>query len=199
MRSLARGRLQPAASCRASAAPARSGAPAAQADVARRPRGAAAHPRAAQLSPDGTPARLPAEPTPTGKPGRLICHLWRQDVAGGAPVQLTFSDGGDPARCAPLVARRQDAALPARRPDLRCSPADGGEPRVAHARHADRRQLRRRGRPTARAVYFLAADPPTADERERDAAARRCVRARRGLQAAPSLEDRRRRPAPRRR
>ena len=69
--------------------------------------------------------------------------------------------------------------------------ADGGEPRpLTH--HATAAHERRSWSPDGTAVYFVAADPPTADERERDRLRRRCVRVRRGLQAAPPLEDRRR-------
>src|SRR3989442_3858223 len=47
-----------------------------------------------QLSPDGRAVAYMLTST-DWKAGRLVYHLWRQDVAGGAPVQLTFSEGGD--------------------------------------------------------------------------------------------------------
>ena len=57
------------------------------------------------------------------KAGRPIWHLWRQDVNGGAPVQLTFTEGGDiPAprtSAGRRTARRCCSCAPAR---SRCSP-----------------------------------------------------------------------------
>ena len=46
-----------------------------------------------QLSPDGKTVAYLLSRT-DWKAGRLIFQLWRQDVDGGAPVQLTFTDGG---------------------------------------------------------------------------------------------------------
>ena len=85
-------------------------------DLAELPRIAGAPP---QLSPDGRPLAYLLTRT-DWKAGRLVFQLWRQEVGGGAPVQLTFSDGGVQPGGAPLVARRQDDALPARRADRRC-------------------------------------------------------------------------------
>src|SRR5438045_4521325 len=47
-----------------------------------------------QLSPDGKTLVYALSVT-DWKLGRLVYHLWRQNTAGGAPVQLTFSEGGD--------------------------------------------------------------------------------------------------------
>src|SRR4051812_14414376 len=47
-----------------------------------------------QLSPDGRTLVYALSVT-DWKLGRRVYHLWRQDTAGGAPVQLTFSEGGD--------------------------------------------------------------------------------------------------------
>ena len=101
------------------------------------------------------------------KAGRPIWHLWRQDIGGGAPVQLTFTEGGD------IPARAAFAGRPTARRFCSCAtvrfallPADGGEARVL-TRHATAPSSPTWS-PDGTAVYFLAADPPTAEERERD-------------------------------
>src|SRR5437867_2518807 len=48
---------------------------------------------APRLSPDGRTLAYMLTKV-DWKAGRAIAHLWRQDV-NGAPVQLTFSEGGD--------------------------------------------------------------------------------------------------------
>ena len=98
----------------------------AKADVARSiSRACSGSPAAPQLSPDGRTLVYGLSVT-DWKLGRLVYHLWRQDVAGGAPVQLTFSEAAT-SRCIALVARRQDDPVHARRPDL----ADPGRRRRA--------------------------------------------------------------------
>ena len=47
-----------------------------------------------QLSPDGRTVAYFLSGA-DWKAGRLVFHLWRQDVSGGAPAQLTFTEGGD--------------------------------------------------------------------------------------------------------
>src|SRR6185503_8974392 len=47
-----------------------------------------------QLSPDGRTVAYFLSGA-DWKAGRLVFHLWRQDAAGGAPTQLTFTEGGD--------------------------------------------------------------------------------------------------------
>src|SRR6478672_10230195 len=59
-------------------------------DLAQLPRIAGAAP---QLSPDGKSVAYLLSRT-DWKAGRLIFQIWRQDTGGGAPVQLTFADGG---------------------------------------------------------------------------------------------------------
>jgi dipeptidyl aminopeptidase/acylaminoacyl peptidase len=117
------------------------------------------------LSPDGRTLVYGLSVT-DWKLGRLVIHLWRQDTGGGAPVQLTFSEGGD----IPLLAWAPDGKtiLFMRDGQLWLISADGGEPR-ALTRHATT-PLTPKWSPDGSAVYFLAADPPTADERERSRA-----------------------------
>jgi dipeptidyl aminopeptidase/acylaminoacyl peptidase len=117
-----------------------------------------------QLSPDGrfvTYALGHAD----WKANRLIYQLWRQEIGGGAPVQLTFSDSGVTStfsRWSPdgrtILFHRDGQFL--------TMPADGGEPK-ALTKHATGVSFPT-WTPDASAVYFLAADARTADERERD-------------------------------
>ena len=97
------------------------------------------------------------------KLGRLIYHLWRQNVAGGPPVQLTFSEGGD----IPVVSWAPDGKtiLFMRDNQLWLMSADGGEPR-ALTRHATGPRAPVWA-PDGSAVYFMAADAPSTDDRER--------------------------------
>src|SRR5580765_8103472 len=59
-------------------------------DLAELPRIAGASP---QISPDGRTLAYLLTRT-DWKAGRLIFQLWRQEIGGGAPVQLTFGDRG---------------------------------------------------------------------------------------------------------
>src|SRR3977135_4311827 len=94
-------------------------------DLAELPRIAGAAP---QLSPDGkTLVYLLSRTDWTA--GRLIFHLWRQNMTGGAPVQLTFSDGGvQPG--ALLWSPDGKMLLFLRDGQIALLPADGGEPRT---------------------------------------------------------------------
>ena len=116
-----------------------------------------------QLSPDGR-TLVYARSRADWKSGRLVFHLWRQDVGGGAPVQLTFSENGEfPGftRWAPDGARLAFV----RDNQIFLLAPDGGEAR----------QLTHHGTPVGlpswapdgNAVYFLAPDAPTTEERER--------------------------------
>jgi dipeptidyl aminopeptidase/acylaminoacyl peptidase len=116
-----------------------------------------------QLSPDGRTLVYTQSRT-DWKTGRLAFQLWRQDVRGGAPVQLTFGETGE----LPGFTRwSPDGARVAfvRDNQIFLIAADGGE---AH-------QLTHHGTPTGfpswapggNAVYFLAPDAPTTEERER--------------------------------
>ena len=59
-------------------------------DLASLPRIAGAPP---QLSPDGKTLAYLLSRT-DWKVGRQIFQIWRQEISGGPPIQLTFSDGG---------------------------------------------------------------------------------------------------------
>jgi dipeptidyl aminopeptidase/acylaminoacyl peptidase len=98
------------------------------------------------------------------KSGRLIWHLWRQEIGGGAPVQLTFTETGD----IPVGLRWSPdgkTLLFLRAGQISLLPAGGGESRVlsGHATGVSSPSWT----PDGRAIYFLASDPPTAEERER--------------------------------
>jgi dipeptidyl aminopeptidase/acylaminoacyl peptidase len=113
------------------------------------------------LSPDGRTVVYGLSVT-DWKAGRLVYHLWRQNVAGGAPKQLTFGDGD-----VPVIRWSPDGKtiLFMRDGQLWLIAADGGEPR-ALTRHATTPSSPSWS-PDGSAVYFIAADPSTADERER--------------------------------
>ena len=146
---------------------------------------------APQLSPDGRTLAYFLS-APDWKAGRPVFHLWRQAVAGGAPKQLTFSEGGDiPAPNTLRWSPDGRTLLFLREGQVWLLAPDGGEPRAAHASR-DRRRARRRGRTTVAAVYFIASDPRTPEERERDRASGDVLRLRRRHQTAAALEDRRR-------
>jgi len=96
--------------------------------------------------------------------GRLIWHLWRQEVGGGAPVQLTFAETGD----IPVGLRWSPdgkTLLFLRAGQISLLSSAGGEARVL-SRHATGVSSPT-FTPDGTAIYFLAFDPPTAEERER--------------------------------
>ena len=129
-------------------------------DLAEVPRIAGAPP---QLSPDGRTLAYLLTRT-DWKAGRLIFQLWRQDIGGGSPVQLTFSDAG----VQPGALRFSPdgkSLLFLREGQITLFPVDGGEPRVL-TKHATNVSVPSWS-PDGTAVYFLASDPPTGDERER--------------------------------
>jgi dipeptidyl aminopeptidase/acylaminoacyl peptidase len=101
--------------------------------------------------------------SPDWKTNRLVFHMWRQPI-GGAPQQLTFTEGGD----IPLVRWSPDSKtlLFMRDGQLWLLPADGGEPR-ALTKHATSVSSPSWS-PDGTIVYFLASDPRTAEERDRD-------------------------------
>ena len=119
---------------------------------------------APQLSPDGKTLAYLLTRT-DWKAGRLVFQLWRQNIGGGAPVQLTFSDGGvqggglqwSPDGKTLLFLRDGQISL---------LPTDGGEPR-ALPKHATTVSALSWS-PDGTAVYFLASDPRTSEERERE-------------------------------
>jgi dipeptidyl aminopeptidase/acylaminoacyl peptidase len=138
-------------------------------DLATLPRIAGAPP---QLSPDGKTVAYLLSRT-DWKAGRQIFQLWRQDVAGGAPVQLTFSEGG----VQPGALRWSPdgkTLLFLRDGQIVLLPRDGGEAR-ALTKHVTNVYVSPppaasapSWSPDGTTIYFLAADARTADERERD-------------------------------
>ena len=122
------------------------------------------------LSPDGrTVAYFRSQPD--WKASRIVWHLWRQDVAGGMPLQLTFTEAGD----IPAALRWSPdgkTLLFLREGQIWLLAADGGEAR-ALTRHSTSVSVTAAvgsapsWTPDGSAVYFLAADPQTNDERER--------------------------------
>jgi dipeptidyl aminopeptidase/acylaminoacyl peptidase len=122
----------------------------------------------AQLSPDGRFA-LYRLARADWKSNRQISHIWQQDTAGGAPVQLTFgaNDETTPRWSADgktilfLTRRGTDADT-----QIYIMPVDGGEPR-ALTRHASSVSSPAWS-PDGSAVYFLASELRTPDERTRD-------------------------------
>ncbi len=115
----------------------------------------------AQLSPDGRTLVYGLSVT-DWKLGRLVYHLWRQDVAGGAPIQLTFGDND-----VPIIQFSPDGKtiLFMRDGQFWLIAVDGGEPR-ALTKHATPPSAPQWS-PDGTAVYFIAADPPSAEDRER--------------------------------
>jgi dipeptidyl aminopeptidase/acylaminoacyl peptidase len=137
-------------------------------DLAELPRIAGAPP---QLSPDGTSVAYFLSRT-DWKLGRLVFQIWRQDVGGGAPVQLTFTEGG----VQPGALRWSPdgkTLLFLRDGLLTLLPVDGGEPRTL-TRHATNvfvaappASSAPSWSPDGTTIYFLASDPPSAEDRER--------------------------------
>ena len=120
---------------------------------------------APRLSPDGRTLAYMLSKV-DWKVGRPISHLWRQDV-NGAPMQLTFSEAGDtPIPRSVRWSPDGKTLLFSRGGQIQLIPADGGEPR-ALTHHATPPSSPNWS-PDGTAVYFLASDPPTNDERERE-------------------------------
>ena len=106
------------------------------------------------------------------QPGRLergppIYHLWRQDTQGGAPVQLT-TGARRHARTDAMVAGRFVDCLRPRPASLMLLPLGGAVANRARSPGTRPACRRRRWSPDGTPIYFIAADAPTADERERD-------------------------------
>jgi dipeptidyl aminopeptidase/acylaminoacyl peptidase len=120
-----------------------------------------------QLAPDGTTLAYFLS-NADWKTNRLVFHLWRQPL-GGTPQQLTFTEGGD----MPMLRWSPDGKtlLFMRDGQLWLLPADGGEPR-ALSKHATGIASvpgqTPMWSPDGTLVYFVASDPRTAEERERD-------------------------------
>ncbi|HEY1909327.1 MAG TPA: S9 family peptidase [Vicinamibacterales bacterium] len=121
---------------------------------------------APQLSPDGRTLAYFLS-APDWKAGRPVFHLWRKAVEGGVAKQLTFSEGGDiPAPNTLRWSPDGRTLLFLREGQVWLLAADGGEPRTLthHATGVSAPSWTVDGA----AVYFIASDPRTPEERERD-------------------------------
>src|SRR5438132_1475872 len=84
---------------------------------------------APRLSPDGKTLAYMLQHA-DWKAGRPIAHLWKQDVAGGPPVQLTFSESGDiPIPRSVRWSPDGKTIMFIRAGQIHLLAADGGEPR----------------------------------------------------------------------
>ena len=115
-----------------------------------------------QLSPDGR-ALLYTLNRADWKADRRLGHIWRQEIGGGEPRQLTTGDTGETfARWSPDGA----TIFYLRGGQIYLVPAGGAEPRQL-TRHASN-VTAPAWAPDGSAVYFLASDPKTDGEKERD-------------------------------
>jgi dipeptidyl aminopeptidase/acylaminoacyl peptidase len=116
-----------------------------------------------QLSPDGrfvVYLRSHAD----WKANGVVWNLWRQDTAGGPPVRLSFADNGEVPGT--RISPDSRTILLARGGQLFLMPADGGEARQL-TRHTTPVRLPS-WTPDGSAVYFIATDPVSPEERERN-------------------------------
>jgi dipeptidyl aminopeptidase/acylaminoacyl peptidase len=119
-----------------------------------------------QLSPDGAHLLYQLHQTDWKADGRTP-HIWRQDIGGGAPVQLTFGENGE---TTPRWSPDGKTISFLRGGQVYLLPADGGEARQL-TRHATSVFQAPGAAPAwardASAMYFTATDAATNDERER--------------------------------
>ncbi len=97
------------------------------------------------------------------KADRRVPHIWRQDLGGGPPIQMTSADGGE---TTPRWSPDGKTILFLRGGQIWLLPADGGESRQL-TRHPTT-VASPSWTPDGSSIYFLAADAKTAEERERD-------------------------------
>ena len=118
-----------------------------------------------QLSPDGAHL-LYQLGIADWKADRRVPHIWRQDIGGGAPVQLTFGDSGE---TTPRWSADGKTILFLRAGQIHLLPADGGEARqlTSHATSVSP-ALAPSWAPDGSAIYFAATDAATPEERERE-------------------------------
>src|SRR5438067_11526222 len=118
-----------------------------------------------RLSPDGRTLAYMLN-RPDWKLGRTVSHLWRQDL-NGAPVQLTFSEGGDqPFPRSVRWSPDGKTLLFFRAGQVWVMPADGGEPHAVT--HHATLPASAAWSPDGSTIYFIASDPATVEDRERD-------------------------------
>jgi dipeptidyl aminopeptidase/acylaminoacyl peptidase len=101
------------------------------------------------------------------KADRPVWHIWRQTLSDGAPLQLTFSEGGDiPAPGGLRWSPDGKTLLFMRDGQISLLATDGGEPRALthHATSVGSPSWT----PDGNAIYFLASDPKTSEELDRD-------------------------------
>src|SRR5262245_33199439 len=120
-----------------------------------------------QLSPDGRFVSYMLARA-DWKSGFQTTHIWRQPTTGGPPVQLTAGDSSEPlARWSP----DGRSLLYLSRGQIWLMAADGGSPRQL-TRHSTGIYAALGGvpawSPDGKSIYFLANDPPTDAERERE-------------------------------
>ncbi len=114
-----------------------------------------------QLAPDGRAVVYQLNQV-DWKANRRPGHIWRQEVAGGAPVQLTSGASGE---SSPRWSPDGKQILFVRDGQIAVMPAGGGEARVV-TRHATGVSSPTWS-PDGAFIYFLAVDPRTAEERAR--------------------------------
>ncbi len=115
-----------------------------------------------QLSPDGRFVSYMLQ-RPDWSTGRLVPHIWRQNTTGGEPEQLTFGDGAEAlARWAP----DGRTLLFIRGGQVWLLPVAGGEPHQLS--HHPTGVGSPEWSPDSASIYFLASEPRTAEERERE-------------------------------
>ncbi|HEY7292404.1 MAG TPA: S9 family peptidase [Vicinamibacterales bacterium] len=117
-----------------------------------------------QLSPDGRVVLYSVSHADWQR-NRPVWQLWRQDIGGSAPVQLTFTPNGT----IPIGTRWSPdgtTILFSRDGQLSLMPARGGEARqlTKHATGVTSPTWS----PDGKVVYFVAADATSSDERERN-------------------------------
>src|SRR5436190_17808586 len=97
------------------------------------------------------------------KANRQVPHLWKQNIGGGPPMQITFSDAGEGGgRWSP----DGKTILFSRGGQIYLLPADGGESRQL-TRHATS-VASAAWSPDSATIYFVASDPRTPDEQARE-------------------------------
>jgi dipeptidyl aminopeptidase/acylaminoacyl peptidase len=114
-----------------------------------------------QLAPDGHAVLYQLNQV-DWKANRRPGPIWRQDVAGGAPLQLTSADSGE---SSPRWAPDSRQILFIRDGQVAVMPAGGGEARAV-TRHATSVSSPTWS-PDGAFIYFLAFEPRSADERAR--------------------------------